>query len=41
MANASGAEHAIRFAGAETVRWTEFGANAYANLLLGLTVSLF
>jgi Domain of unknown function (DUF4386) len=40
-ASASGAQETIRYADAQTVRWAEFGANAYANLLLGLAVGLF
>jgi uncharacterized membrane protein len=39
--NASGAREAIRYADAQTVRWAEFGTNAYANVLLGLAVILF
>jgi rhodanese-related sulfurtransferase len=40
-ANASGAEKAMRFADASTVRWAEWGLNSYFRLLLGLTVVLF
>jgi hypothetical protein len=40
-AKASGAEQAIRFADAETVRWLEWGANSYFRVLLGLTLLLF
>jgi len=39
-ASASGAEKAIRFADASTVRWAEWGLNSYFRLLLGLTVVL-
>ncbi len=38
---ASGAERDVRFADAETVRWTEWGLQAYFRLLLGLTFVLF
>ena len=40
-ADASGAEKDARFADAETVRWTEWGLQAYFRLLLGLTIILF
>jgi hypothetical protein len=40
-AEASGAEKSIRFADAETVRWTEWGLQSYFRLLLGLTIVLF
>ena len=40
-ANAGGAEKAIRFADAQTVRWLEYGMNSYSHLLLGLAVVLF
>jgi hypothetical protein len=35
------AEKSTRFAAAETVRWLEWGANSFFQLLLGLTVGLF
>lgn len=38
---ASGAERIVRFADAETVRWTEWGLQSYYRLLLGLTFVLF
>jgi hypothetical protein len=40
-ADASGAQKAVRFADAETVRWAEWGINSYFRLLLGLTLVLF
>src|SRR6266540_2805092 len=40
-ANASGAQKAIRFADAQTVRWAEYGMNTYFRLLLGLAAALF
>lgn len=40
-ADASGPQKAIRFADAETVRWTEWGINTYFRLLFGLTMVLF
>jgi len=40
-AGASGAEKSLRFADAETVRWTEWGVQSYFRLLLGLTFVLF
>ncbi len=40
-ADVSGSEKAIRFADAETVRWTEWGINAFFRLLFGLTLVLF
>src|SRR5947208_16525108 len=39
--NASGAQKAIRFADAQTVRWAEYGMNTYFRLLLGLAAALF
>ena len=39
-ASASGAEKAIRFADAQTVRWLEYGMNSFSHLLLGLAVVL-
>src|SRR5215211_2750261 len=39
--DASGPQKAIRFADAETVRWTEWGINTYFRLLFGLTMVLF
>ena len=35
VASAGGPEKAVRFADAETVRWTEWGAQSYFRLLLG------
>jgi hypothetical protein len=40
-AHASGAEKAVRFADAETVRWVEEGVNSYFHLLFGSTLVLF
>jgi hypothetical protein len=40
-ADASGQERTLRFANAETVRWTEWGLQAYFRLLLGATLVLF
>jgi rhodanese-related sulfurtransferase len=40
-ASASGPEKAVRFADAETVRWIEWGVNAFFRLLLGLTLALY
>ncbi|MDN0197972.1 hypothetical protein [Streptomyces sp. S.PNR 29] len=40
-AGASGTEKTIRFAGAETVRWLEWGFQSYFRVLLGLTLALF
>lgn len=40
-ASAPEAEKAVRFADAETVRWTEWGIQSYFRLLLGLTYILF
>ena len=40
-AGASGAEKSLRFADAETVRWTEWGLQSYFRLLLGVTFVLF
>jgi hypothetical protein len=40
-ANTSGPQKAIRFADAETVRWTEWGLNSYYKLMFGLTAVLF
>ncbi len=40
-AAASGAEKSLRFADAETTRWTEWGLQSYFRLLLGLTLVLF
>ena len=40
-ASASGAQKAIRYADAQTVRWAEYGMNTYFRLLLGLAVALF
>jgi hypothetical protein len=40
-AHASGAEKDLRFADAETVRWTEWGLQSYFRLLLGATFVLF
>ena len=39
--DASGPRKAIRFAHAETVRWTEWGINTFFRLLFGLTMVLF
>jgi hypothetical protein len=39
--SASGAEKAIRFANAETVRWLEWGFQSYFRIMLGLTLALF
>lgn len=39
-ASASGADKAVRFANAETVRWLEWGFQSYFRLLLGLTFAL-
>jgi hypothetical protein len=38
---ASGHERSLRFANAETVRWTEWALQSYYRLLLGLTLVLF
>jgi hypothetical protein len=38
---ASGPQKAVRFADAETVRWTEWGINCYFRVLFGLTMVLF
>jgi hypothetical protein len=38
---ATGADKALRFADAETVRWTEWGLQSYFRLLMGLTLALF
>lgn len=38
---AEGSEKAVRFADAETVRWTEWGAQSYFRVLLGATLLLF
>jgi hypothetical protein len=38
---AAGPEKALRFADAETVRWTEWGLQSYFRLLMGLTFTLF
>lgn len=38
--SASGPEKAVRFADAETVRWTEWAVQSYFRLLLGLTLIL-
>jgi hypothetical protein len=40
-ADASGPDKRIRFANAETPRWTEWGLQSYFRLLLGLTFVLF
>jgi hypothetical protein len=40
-AYASGAQQAIRFDDAQTVRWAAWGLNTYFRLLLGLAVTLF
>lgn len=40
-ATASPAEKTIRFAAAETVRWLEWGAHAFFEILLGLTIIAF
>jgi hypothetical protein len=40
-AAASGPEKIVRFADAETVRWTEWGLQSYYRLLLGVTLVLF
>ncbi|HJQ86166.1 MAG TPA: DUF4386 family protein [Propionibacteriaceae bacterium] len=40
-AAASDADKPIRFAAAETVRWLEWGANSFFQILLGLTLILF
>jgi hypothetical protein len=40
-ADASGAQKAIRYADAQTVRWAEYGMNTYFRLLLGLAATLF
>lgn len=39
--SASGAERAVRFASAETVRWLEWGFQSYFRALLGLSFVLF
>jgi hypothetical protein len=39
-ADASGAQKAIRYADAQTVRWAEYGMNTYFRLLLGLAATL-
>lgn len=39
--DASGTEKELRFADAETVRWTEWALQSYFRLLLGLTLVLF
>jgi len=39
--SSSGQEKSIRFANAETVRWTEWALQSYYRLLLGLTLVLF
>jgi hypothetical protein len=39
--SASGTEKNVRFADAETVRWTEWGLQSFFRLLLGLTFVLF
>lgn len=39
--HAAGAERDVRFADAETVRWTEWGLQSYFRLLMGLTLTLF
>lgn len=38
---ASGPDKAVRFAGAETVRWLEWGFQSYFRLLLGVSFALF
>ena len=38
---ADGADKAVRFADAEIVRWTEWGAQSYFRVLLGATLLLF
>jgi hypothetical protein len=38
---ATGADKALRFADAETVRWTEWGLQSYMRVLLGATLLLF
>ncbi len=38
---ADGPDKAVRFADAETVRWTEWGAQSYFRVLLGATLLLF
>lgn len=38
---ADGPDEAVRFADAETVRWTEWGAQSYFRVLLGATLLLF
>ena len=40
VASAGGPEKAVRFADAETVRWTEWGAQSYFRLLLGAALLL-
>jgi hypothetical protein len=40
-AAADGPDKAVRFADAETVRWTEWGAQSYFRVLLGATLLLF
>jgi hypothetical protein len=40
-AHASGAEKHLRFADAETMRWTEWGLQSYFRLLMGATFVLF
>ena len=40
-AEASGTEKSVRFGDPETVRWTEWGLQAYFRLLLGTTFILF
>ena len=39
--SASGTEEAMRFAGAEIVRWLEWGIQSYFRVLLGVTFMLF
>jgi hypothetical protein len=39
--DASGAQEAIRFADAESVRWLEWGVQSYFRVLLGLSLVLF
>ncbi|HZU03766.1 MAG TPA: hypothetical protein VFA10_29145 [Ktedonobacteraceae bacterium] len=40
-ASAPTAEQATRFASALAIRWLEWGANSYSNIMLGLTMVLF
>jgi hypothetical protein len=40
-ASAPAAEQAARFASAQAIRWLEWGANSYSNIMLGLTMVLF